>query len=293
MHQDRIATKALAKVDDKSLKPCSISSAEIERNGWTALVKSGVFDEQKALLSLEATKKDYLKSLKPASIDEAIKLESPSFSTLKLYRGEVKMNVVIHSIVYQIKDFFSVGRQMTDAQVEVLCDLIFQEYHWMTIAEFKLFSRKAMSAHFGKVYDRLDGDTIMQWLREFANELLEARRNHIVKKQSEERHSITSEKLPSWFTEKMDSLFERWEKEKKRASTAMQFISLDQYCTVTKTDKDSFFKDIELQAKQEYELLENDFPDLNFEQFFQWHKSKVLAEINKEWQEGKELTIED
>lgn len=284
-------TKELAQTGAHLSNLYSISPAIIAENGWQSLIASGRFDENKALLCLEATRGEYLKQLKPATVEDAICIESPALSSLKLYRGEIKLNALIHSILYQIKDFFSVGRQMTDTQIEILCDLIFQDYYWLTVAEFKCFARKCMSAHFGPAYDRMDGDTIMQWLSKFSSEVLETRRIVKYRKEQEAEKQEKAKPLPQEFADKMEALFKKWEDRKNNPVVRMQFTSLEQYCRIAEVDKVKFFEDLESGIDAAYNELKDKYPSLNKDQFAQWTRATTLSSINKKWLEGVEEII--
>lgn len=274
--------------DERSLTASlQISPAIIEQNGWGSLVESGKFDQKTALACLEVTKADYLPAIKPRTMEEAIKHETPALSSLHKYRGDVIMNAVIHKLMYQLKDFYSVGREMSDTQVEILCDLIFENYYWITIAELKHFTRQAMSGKFGKVYDRMDGALVMEWLQLYAAELLETRRK--LKEAEEIQQQAQAEKhpLPEWFTEKVQAIFEKMEANKHLSRSTMQFVSLEQYCEVTGSDYAALQREIKQAAKQFCEDQQSEGVEYEFEWVLSYFQGAKLAEVNQEWNAGK------
>ena len=53
---------------------------------------------------------------------------------------------------------------MNDIQMAQTADLILEEFYYLNIEDFKLCFNMAKSGKFGKVYDRMDGQVIMDWL---------------------------------------------------------------------------------------------------------------------------------
>lgn len=67
-------------------------------------------------------------------------------------------------------EWFNVGKNMNAAQIKQLANFAYNGYYWMTIQEFKVFFHLAKSNHYGKLYDRLDGAIILDWLNQFERE---------------------------------------------------------------------------------------------------------------------------
>lgn len=59
---------------------------------------------------------------------------------------------------------------MSDTQVTMTVDLIIEEYPYMKPDDFKLCFKNAMKMKYGKLYNRIDGQIIMNWLREYNKE---------------------------------------------------------------------------------------------------------------------------
>ena len=62
---------------------------------------------------------------------------------------------------------------MNDIQMAQTADLILEEYYYLNIEDFKLCFNMAKSGKFGKVYDRIDGQVIMDWLSTYLNMRIE------------------------------------------------------------------------------------------------------------------------
>ena len=54
---------------------------------------------------------------------------------------------------------------MNAAQIALTTDLIIEEFWYLTVEEIKHCLRKAMKT--AKIYDRLDGNLILSWIREY------------------------------------------------------------------------------------------------------------------------------
>ncbi len=66
--------------------------------------------------------------------------------------------------------FFNVVNTMSDTQVAMTVDLIIEEYPYMKTDDFKLCFKNAMKMKYGESYNRIDGQVIMGWLREYNKE---------------------------------------------------------------------------------------------------------------------------
>ena len=92
----------------------------------------------------------------------------PALSTLRRERGEATARAVLVLIVNDMLDFFNAD--MNDRQVATTVDLILEEYPYMQADDITLCFRRAMKGKYGKLYNRIDGQIIMGWLREYNRE---------------------------------------------------------------------------------------------------------------------------
>lgn len=56
---------------------------------------------------------------------------------------------------------------MDEDQVKQTVLMIVEEYHYFKPEDFKLCFKKAMKGHYGKLYDRIDGPVIFEWLNQY------------------------------------------------------------------------------------------------------------------------------
>ena len=68
--------------------------------------------------------------------------------------------------------FFNVGKMMNANQVGATANMIIEEYYYLKPDDFKLCFNRAKKGYYGKVYDRIDGQVIFDWLNAYSSERL-------------------------------------------------------------------------------------------------------------------------
>ena len=66
--------------------------------------------------------------------------------------------------------YFNVGKTLNDVQVATISNLIVEEYSYFMPDDFKLCFNRAKKGKYGKVYDRIDGQVIFDWLNAYSKE---------------------------------------------------------------------------------------------------------------------------
>jgi len=183
------------------LKQSLIGKLISENKAWQNLVETNNFNTEKALLSIEVTKVGYLERLSPKSVLDALKTPSVSLATLKKYREDIVLNSLLHKLIYDVADFFNVGKGLTDMQIEQVCILIFEDYYYLTVADLKCCFNKAKKGEYGKLYDRLDGAIIMEWIRTYLEERMEISAEISKKKHLEKMEYSIGTPMPGYVKE--------------------------------------------------------------------------------------------
>ena len=106
----------------------------------------------------------------PRTIDEVFRSGMPALASISREQGEAKARAVLVLIVTDALEFFNASETMNDRQVAVTVDLILEEYPYMQADDITLCFRNAMKGRYGKLYNRIDGQVIMGWLREYNRE---------------------------------------------------------------------------------------------------------------------------
>lgn len=154
-------------------KLTTCSTELIEANGWGELVQRGIFEPDKALMSLQATTKEYLSSLSHQTIEDIVKIPTVSLATLKKYRGESKMVVTLCALILKVSEMLNVGKSMSDVQIQETAKMIFSDYHYFTLGDFKVCFANGIKCKYGQLFDRFDASVIFEWLAKYADERAE------------------------------------------------------------------------------------------------------------------------
>ena len=117
-----------------------------------------------------ALRRKYLPQMPPKTVSDVFSSGMPALATLGRERGEAIARAVLVLIMNDMLDFFNAGNDMNDTQVALTVDLILEEYPYMQADDITLCFRRAMKGKYGKLYNRIDGQIIMGWLREYNKE---------------------------------------------------------------------------------------------------------------------------
>lgn len=94
----------------------------------------------------------------------------PAIATLRREKGEAVARAVLVLILNDMLNFFNAGNDMNDTQVATTVDFILEEYPYMKTDDITLCFRNAMKGKYGNLYNRIDGQVIMGWLRAYNSE---------------------------------------------------------------------------------------------------------------------------
>jgi hypothetical protein len=73
----------------------------------------------------------------------------------------------------QVQTFFNITVPMSAPQIAITCDLILERFGNYKIQDFQICFRKAMAGDYGKLYNRIDGAIILEWLNTYDKERTE------------------------------------------------------------------------------------------------------------------------
>lgn len=101
----------------------------------------------------------------PTNKKELVLSDLPTINLLKRELGQAGARAVIVLAVSEVVLFFNVGKNMNATQIALVTDMILEKFWYLRVEEIKsCFREKMFSA---KIYDRLDGNIILGWLREY------------------------------------------------------------------------------------------------------------------------------
>ncbi len=96
---------------------------------------------------------------------------TPTLAKIKNSASETEARALLYIAVCEVCDFFNVGKNMTDTQIALTVDLILESFWHLKLEEIKYCFRRAMTRE--RLFDRLDGNIIIGWLREYDTERTE------------------------------------------------------------------------------------------------------------------------
>lgn len=115
-----------------------------------------------------------------SSIAQVIESNRPSLVNIINKNGAGNTKAIVAIAIIDVCKFFSVGKSISQDQVQEIAELIIENYNHFSMADiavcFKLAKTGKLSG--GKLYDRLDGNIICLWLNEY-EELKREKRSQI------------------------------------------------------------------------------------------------------------------
>lgn len=206
-----------------------------ERTQLTTTERQAVADCSPSLLQLYQT-------LQPSQISTMVSSPSPTLDKIKNKASLADARSLVSLALCDLCDFFNVGKNMDDRQIAATADLIIDRFWYFKVEELKFCFRQAKIK--AKLYDRLDGNIIMQWLEDYdverTNIAAEISRN----REAEQMNKESSDGV-SWLAYVLD-LKSRSLKGDKEASQRLDDIEhlrhLPRLGDITK-DKETAFKE--------------------------------------------------
>ena len=126
--------------------------------------------EGSQLAALSNSPEQYCKALNPRRIEDVFLSHEPLIGTIIKNLGETKARAAVVYLLADALEFFNAADTMSDVQVAMTVDLIIEEYAYMKLDDIKLCFKNAMKMKYGKIYNRIDGQVIMSWFKEYNKE---------------------------------------------------------------------------------------------------------------------------
>lgn len=106
----------------------------------------------------------------PRKVEDVFLSKEPSVGAIFKSKGQTVARAVVSYLITEALEFFSVKETMSDTQIAFTADLILEEYPYFQVDDLKLCFRNAMKLKYGEVYNRIDGQVIMKWLKIYNQE---------------------------------------------------------------------------------------------------------------------------
>jgi hypothetical protein len=106
--------------------------------------------------------------------------ELKSIRSVMRESGEEKMKAAINSILADLVLFFNVGKSMSEIQVRQTTDLIIVEKPYLSLPDLQVCFRRAKSGVYGKLFDRIDGGVIFDFIIQYEKEKTDEAENQSI-----------------------------------------------------------------------------------------------------------------
>ena len=125
------------------------------------------------VMSAKALQSDLLRcyhNLPARKIENIISMKDhTTIASIERETSEFQLNALLYFIVNYLVNFFNVGKTMNASQIQQTVALIRETYPYLMIEDFKICFNDAKKGLYGKLYDRIDGQIILDWLDRYDN----------------------------------------------------------------------------------------------------------------------------
>lgn len=140
-----------------------------------------------------------------------VKAQTPTIAKIRNEASETDARALLYIALCEVCDFFNVGKNMNDAQIALTVDLIIEQFWYFKLEEIKYCFRRAMMRE--KLFDRLDGNIILGWLREYDAERTEEAMRISEQRETQQVNEITDRSDAVSFEDYVADLRSRAEKD--------------------------------------------------------------------------------
>ena len=145
-----------------------------------------------------------MQTLELTSVEQILKSDSPSFNLIRNQpNGEAISQAMISKLLIDFITFLNIGKTMSEVQIVETVKLIIEDYSALKPDDFVLFFSRAKRGYYGKIYDRMDGQIIFEWLEQFMferdQEIERLRKNEQVRREKELLFVNESVGMPEYF----------------------------------------------------------------------------------------------
>lgn len=111
--------------------------------------------------------------MNPRHIEDVVDSPVPSVITIVKECGENVARAALVIIITELLSFFNVENTMSVQQVATTISLLMDEYYYLKLDDFKMCFKRVMLGKYGKVYNRIDGQMILEWVHTYLKERTE------------------------------------------------------------------------------------------------------------------------
>jgi hypothetical protein len=115
--------------------------------------------------------------LQLTQITQALKANTPALGIIikAVVDGDVLVKMIVTQALTDLILFFNVGKSFNNHQANNTVDLIIDDFKFLKVEDLKIFFTRMKKGFYGKLYDRLDGQIVLENLSLYCHErVLEA-----------------------------------------------------------------------------------------------------------------------
>lgn len=163
-------------------------STELTRKQTASTLPAPLRNE---LQSIKTSPGPYYVELRPEKVSDPRPDNTPTLSQIQKVNGFANALAVLTFAIHEVKEWFNVKNNLTHDQEAMTAELILDNEHLydLSLGNIKAcFRQKMMDT---KLYDRLDGNIIIGWLREFKSDMADWCENRNLGRDRMERQDDT------------------------------------------------------------------------------------------------------
>lgn len=168
-----------------------------------------------------------VKAITVRSVSDVLASKNPSLAALKVADPVLPYDILV-TLINDYLDFLSIGKTMSASQVISTAKLMLEDYSVLKPDDFVLFFNRCKKGYYGKIYDRMDGAQLFEWLEKYMYDReteIETIRQLEQKQRSKELNKINETVgLPDYFKPFMEKKVAAKEEVKPRQPTENEII---------------------------------------------------------------------
>ncbi len=184
-----------------------------------------------------------------------VEARTPTLAKIKNEASETDARALLYIAVCEVCDFFNVGKNMNDLQIGITVDLILESFWYFKLEEIKYCFRRAMVRE--KLFDRLDGNIILGWLRDYDEERTKEAMRISEQRESQEANELKENPGAVTFREYMAALEEKARTDKDAAKRLKEINELPAANVIPVSREDRERKTREFQMWKQFNYLLN------------------------------------
>lgn len=137
-------------------------------------------EKKNKVILAKTSKEQFLEIFKQAEVSkvcryikdpqDVFKADLPTLGAISREYGERFTRAYVSAWIINITEFVNIANGMDETQIVETAEMIMFDYPYLTLADINLVFGRAKRGFYGQIYNRLDGQIIMTWFREYHDE---------------------------------------------------------------------------------------------------------------------------